>query len=77
MGRKASWCRPSTSRKQKDWEDFFAAFPGPVEFEISGLGVTTEGNLSFSHEINNWVVTDKTGKRVTLTIRATEVYRNS
>jgi uncharacterized protein (TIGR02246 family) len=60
---------------RKDWEDFFAAFPGPVEFEVSELSVTTEGTLGFSHEIDHWVVTDAAGKKITLAIRVTDVYR--
>jgi uncharacterized protein (TIGR02246 family) len=62
---------------RKDWEDFFAAFPGPVEVEIGALSITPDGNLGFSHEIDRWSVTDKEGKRVTFTLRETYVYRKT
>ena len=59
----------------KGWEDFFAAFPGPMEIEIHELSVTTEGPLGFSHEIDTWRVTDPEGKKVSFTMRVTYVYR--
>jgi uncharacterized protein (TIGR02246 family) len=61
---------------RKDWEDFFASFPGPVEtFEITDLKVMTDGNLAFSHSIQRAVVTDKDGKKADITFRLTDVYR--
>jgi uncharacterized protein (TIGR02246 family) len=61
---------------RKDWEDFFASFPGPVEtFEINDLKVMTDGNLAFSHSIQRAVVTDKDGKKADITFRLTDVYR--
>ena len=29
---------------RKDWQDFFAHVKGPLKFEISDLGITTDGN---------------------------------
>jgi uncharacterized protein (TIGR02246 family) len=61
---------------RKDWEDFFASFPGPVEtFEINDLRVITDGQLGFSHSIQRAVFTDKDGKKVDITFRLTDVYR--
>jgi ketosteroid isomerase-like protein len=61
---------------RKDWKDFFASFPGPVEtFEISDLGIMTDGNLGFSHSIQRAVFTDKNGKKVDMSFRLTDVYR--
>ena len=60
---------------KKDWEDFFAPFPGPVEYEMSDLSITTEGNLGFSHNIDHFMLTDKEGKKLELTTRTTDVYR--
>jgi ketosteroid isomerase-like protein len=31
---------------KKDWEDLFAAFPGPLHHELSDLSVTTGGTLA-------------------------------
>jgi len=61
---------------RKDWEDFFAAFPGPVDtFEISDLSVMTDGKLGFSHSIQRAVLTDKDGKKADIAFRLTDVYR--
>ncbi len=60
---------------RKDYEEFFAAFPGPVEVEMNELSITTDGTLGVSHDIDHWVLTDKEGKKRTLTFRATNVYR--
>jgi len=61
---------------RKDWEDFFASFPAPVEtFEINDLSVMTNGNLGFSHSIQRAVFTDKDGKKTDITFRLTDVYR--
>jgi uncharacterized protein (TIGR02246 family) len=59
----------------KGWEDFFAAFPGPMEIEIHELSVSTDGALGFSHEIDTWRVTDPEGTKVSFTMRVTYVYR--
>src|SRR3989454_10182534 len=34
---------------KKDWEDLFAAFPGPLHQELSDLSVTPGGTLAVSH----------------------------
>ncbi len=60
---------------KKDWEDFFAPFPGPVEYEMNDLSITTEGNLGFSHNIDRFILTDKEGKKLEFTTRSTDVYR--
>jgi uncharacterized protein (TIGR02246 family) len=60
---------------QKGWEAFLAAFPGPVEVEMTEMSIETEGTLGVSHDIDHWVLTDKEGKKITLTFRATNVYR--
>jgi uncharacterized protein (TIGR02246 family) len=60
---------------QKGWEEFFAAFPGPVEVEMNEMRIMTAGTLGVSHDIDHWVLTDKEGKKIHLTFRATNVYR--
>ena len=62
---------------RKDFEDFIAAFPGPMEYEITDLSITASGTLGFSHRIDTLVLTDKEGKRVNLVARVTDVYRKS
>ena len=60
---------------RKDFEEFFAAFPGPAESEVTDLSITVAGTLGFSHGIDTWTLTDKEGKRVKLVFRVTDVYR--
>jgi len=54
---------------RKDFEDFIAAFPGPMEYEITDLSITASGTLGYSHRIDNLVLTDKEGKQVNLAVR--------
>jgi len=60
---------------QKDFEEFFSMFPGPVEFEMSDLSVTVDGKIGYGHSIQRTVLTDKDGKKYELTVRVTDGYR--
>ncbi len=60
---------------RKDFEEFFAIFPGPVQYEITDLSITTAGTLGFSHRIDNLALIDKDGKQVKFAFRVTDVYR--
>jgi ketosteroid isomerase-like protein len=60
---------------KKDWQDLFAAFPGPVSFDINDLEITTVGTVAYSHSIQSGQLTAKDGSRVSLTARVTDVYR--
>jgi ketosteroid isomerase-like protein len=61
---------------KKDWQDFFAAFPGPVDkFEVQDLTIETDSKLAYSHSIQPLVVTSKDGSKFSLTVRVTDGYR--
>ena len=60
---------------RRDWQDFFAHVKGPLKFEISDLGVTTDGRLGYSHSIQRVSGTDSKGQPIDLTVRVTDVYR--
>lgn len=60
---------------RKDFENFFAAYPGPVEFELNDLEIVAGGNVAFSHSIQHVVLTDKDGKKTDVTARVTDGYR--
>ena len=60
---------------RKDWQDFFAHVKGPLKFEISDLGVTTDGRLGYSHSIQRVRATDSKDQPIDLTVRVTDVYR--
>jgi len=60
---------------QKDWEELFAAYPGPGEIEMSDLSVMTEGTLGYGHNIQHMTLTDKDGKKTTAILRLSNGYR--
>ena len=61
---------------KKDFEDFFAAFPGPIDkFEVQDLSIFTDDKLAFSHSIQPGIMTAKDGSKVNLVVRATDAYR--
>lgn len=60
---------------QKDWEDLFAAYPGPADVEMSDLNVMTEGNLGYGHNIQHTTLTDKESKKIMLVLRVSNGYR--
>ena len=59
----------------KDWNDYWAMFPGPVTFSISDLDITVGGNVAYSHSIQHANVTDKKGKKMEMTVRVTDGYK--
>jgi uncharacterized protein (TIGR02246 family) len=61
---------------KKDFEDFFATFPGPVvKFEVQDLSIVTDDKLAFSHSVQPSTMTAKDGSKVTLVVRVTDGYR--
>jgi uncharacterized protein (TIGR02246 family) len=60
---------------KKDWEDMFAANPGPIQFEVDDLAVTVGGNVAYGHSIQSVTTTDKKGKKMHLTVRVTDGYK--
>jgi uncharacterized protein (TIGR02246 family) len=60
---------------KKDWDDTFAAYPGPVVFQVNDLAVTVGGDVAYSHSIQSASMTDKKGKKTTLTVRVTDGYK--
>lgn len=61
---------------RKDWQEFLAAFPGPVDkFEVQDLNIETDGTLAYSHSIQPLVATAKNGSKFSFTARVTDGYR--
>jgi ketosteroid isomerase-like protein len=50
-------------------------YPGPSDFSINDLDITTGGNVAFSHSIQKGYLTDKKGKKVEMTVRVTDGYK--
>jgi ketosteroid isomerase-like protein len=59
---------------RKDWEDFFAAFPGPAQFRITDLSIKAGPSVGFGHRIDHVSLSDKQGKQLHLILRVTHGY---
>jgi uncharacterized protein (TIGR02246 family) len=59
----------------KDWNDFWAMFPGPAKMDLSDLDITTGGNVAYGHSIQHATMTDKKGKKMEMTVRVTDGYK--
>ena len=60
---------------QKDWQVFFASFPGPTDFKMTDLDITVGGEVAYSHSIQHAIMTEKDGKRLEFTVRVTDGYK--
>jgi len=60
---------------KKDWQDLFAAFPGPVSYSMADLDVTVVGSVAYSHSVQAAQFTAKDGSKFDLVVRVTDVYR--
>jgi uncharacterized protein (TIGR02246 family) len=60
---------------KKDWDDLFAANPGPAEMKLTDLDITAGGDVAFSHSIQTGSFTDKSGKKMPMTVRVTDGYK--
>lgn len=60
---------------KKDWQDAFAALPGPIKFSISDLHITVAGSVAYGHNIQGGYMTRKDGSRLESFVRVTDVYR--
>lgn len=60
---------------KKDWEELFAAFPGPVKNTISEQTIHVVGLLAYGHNVQTSEITRKDGTKMTIVARATDVYR--
>jgi uncharacterized protein (TIGR02246 family) len=60
---------------RKPWEELFASYQGPIEYEIHDLSISAEHNLAFSHSINRISGTLKNGQRTDFWLRMTACWR--
>lgn len=62
---------------RKDWQDFFAAI-GPVQsFAVKDLTIHSDGRLAYGYSFQHYVAESKAGKPIDLTVRVTDVYKNT
>jgi ketosteroid isomerase-like protein len=60
---------------RKDWENFLALFPGPIQVEVVDWTVSTEGNLAYGYGPFRVSGIGKDGNPLDLIVRVTDVYR--
>jgi ketosteroid isomerase-like protein len=60
---------------RKAYENFFAAFPGPVTSEVIDLHVDVSSPMANTYGIDKWVATGSDGKPMTVFFRFTDVLR--
>lgn len=60
---------------RKAWVGFFTHFKSGPKIEITDLAITADGNLGFSHSIQQVTGTDMKGNSVDRTVRVTDGYR--
>jgi ketosteroid isomerase-like protein len=66
---------PSWESYKKDWEELFAALPGPVKNTISEQTIHVVGTLAYGHNIQAGELTRKDGTKIAIAVRTTDVYR--
>jgi len=63
-----------TASYQKDYEEFFKAFPGAATSRISDLNIKVSGNLAYATCIDQWSVTDSSKAVLDMIFRCTDVF---
>lgn len=58
---------------QKDYEDFFAAYPGPAKSTITDLTIKVSGNMAYTRCIDQFTITGTDNKPIDMILRATDV----
>jgi ketosteroid isomerase-like protein len=61
--------------KRRAWREAFAAFTGPITYEVRDLNVSTQGELAFVHSINHVHGTLASGHISDLWLRWTACFR--
>jgi ketosteroid isomerase-like protein len=61
--------------KRRAWQEAFAAYTGPIAYEVRDLNVTTHGELAFVHSLNHVNGTRASGHVTDLWLRWTACFR--
>jgi uncharacterized protein (TIGR02246 family) len=61
--------------KRRAWQAFFAAYTGPVSYDVRDLKATTDGELAFVHSLNHVKGTLASGHVADLWVRWTACFR--
>lgn len=55
--------------------DFFVNFKAPFTYDVLDIVVTIAGEVAYGHNIQHLLGVDKSGNRIDMTFRVTDVYR--
>jgi ketosteroid isomerase-like protein len=61
--------------KRRAWQEAFAAYTGPIAYEVRDLNVMTQGELAFVHSLNHVNGTLASGHITNLWLRWTACFR--
>ena len=68
---------PSWEAFKKDWQELFAAFPGPTKNVISDQTIHVVGTIGYGHNIQTGEFTRKDGTKLNVVVRTTDIYRKT
>jgi ketosteroid isomerase-like protein len=60
---------------RKRWQETFAGFAGPIDYEVRDLQITTTGDLAFLHSLNHIKGTLLSGQSTDVWLRWTACWR--
>lgn len=60
---------------KKDWEELFAAYPGPLKNTLSDQTFTIVGPVAYGHSVQTGELTAKDGSKLNIMVRTTDIYR--
>ena len=62
---------------KKDWQELFAAFPGPLTNTLSEQTFTVVGTVAYGHSLQTTEFTRKDGTKLKVVARTTDIYRKT
>lgn len=61
--------------KRRTWQEVFVTFPGPIDYEVRDLNVSTQGELAFVYSVNQLNGARGSGRVSDLWVRWTACFR--
>lgn len=61
--------------KRRAWQEVFAAYTGPIGYDVHELTITTEGDIAFVHSLNHVRGTLASGRDIDMWLRWTACLR--
>ena len=62
---------PDAAHYRKNFERWFAAMPGPIDYEIHDLRITTGGDVALCHSLSHVKATRANGEKTDYWVRVT------